>query len=517
MILPFQFFSFNKKTSFIDQGIFWCFLLFLITFPFSIRKILWYIPIQGNFNEYASISLFLSDLFLWPLLFFLFLKLIIEHKNKDKSIFISILQLFHGEQFSAQEKLLFALPIFLSLISLFSSLWSIAPLFSFFAALRFCGYVGFFLFLVFYNVPRETSSHFKFLSFNKDTIFSATLFLFLILGSLEGLIAILQFSIQHSLGLTVLKESILGIDIPGVAKIIFHSERFIRGYGTFPHPNMLGGFLIASILCTGFILFHGKQLTKNFPLSIHLFLWIGLVIQLLGLFASFSKSALIGLLLATVFILYHKKLGIQKQNQTGEVDCSTGNKQSQIKKSNYSFQKTKILITVMFIFIFLSSLLWYFFRGINLFFFFIQSLNERLLYQDIAFQAIHIKPFFGWGMDQFIFFQQAFFPQLLAWQFQPAHTIFLLITTELGLFGSSLFIFWLIQTFSFSIHNVSRETFQEIILLKSLLIGFIFISFFDHYFWTLPQGQILWWTFFGLLIRKLLREKIHLNSRKTIS
>ena len=513
MILPVQFFFFKNKTTLLDQGIFWCFLFFLSTVPFSIRKILWHIPIQGKFNEYTSISFFLSDLFLWLLLFCLLLKLIIEHKNKEKSTFASLLKLFHGEHFSTQEKILFAIPIFLSLISLFSPLWSIAPLFSFFAALRFCSYIGLFLFLVFYNVPRETLSYFKLLTFNQSFFFTLTLLVFFAFGSLEGFLAILQFSLQHSLGLTLLGESLLAPNIPGVAKIVFYSEQFIRGYGTFPHPNVLGGFLIASILCTGFILFHGKQLTKNFSLSIHLFLWVGLAIQILGLFISFSKSALIGLSLATIFTLYHKKLLEKRHNPTEAADCSPWNNQPQIKKSKYSSQKTKFFITVIFIFIFLSSLIWYFFRGINLFFFFVQSLNERLLYQNIAFQAIHIKPFFGWGMDQFIFFQQAFFPQLLDWQFQPAHNIFLLIATELGLFGSSLFIFWLIQTFYFNIQYVSRETYQETIFLKSLLIGFIFIGFFDHYFWTLPQGQILWWTFFGLFIRKLL-QKNHLDFRK---
>ena len=52
------------------------------------------------------------------------------------------------------------------------------------------------------------------------------------------------------MGLLWLKESIISPNIPGVAKLIFNGHVYIRSYGLFPHPNILGGFLVFSIIST---------------------------------------------------------------------------------------------------------------------------------------------------------------------------------------------------------------------------------------------------------------------------
>jgi hypothetical protein len=59
-------------------------------------------------------------------------------------------------------------------------------------------------------------------------------------------------------------------------------------------------------------------------------------------------------------------------------------------------------------------------------------------------------------------------------------------------------------------YNVSRETLyngekrnKTIILqvgLISILVGYLFIGLFDHYYWTLQQGQLVLWLVFGSIV-----------------
>ena len=38
------------------------------------------------------------------------------------------------------------------------------------------------------------------------------------------------------------------------------------------------------------------------------------------------------------------------------------------------------------------------------------------------------------------------------------------------------------------------------IYFKAILVSFIFIMLFDHYFWDIQQGQILLWLLFGIIV-----------------
>ena len=72
---------------------------------------------------------------------------------------------------------------------------------------------------------------------------------FLVLLALVSLLSIYQFANQTDLGLQVLGESVVGPYGWGVAKVEALGQFFLRSYGTFPHPNILGAFLVLGILC----------------------------------------------------------------------------------------------------------------------------------------------------------------------------------------------------------------------------------------------------------------------------
>ena len=100
---------------------------------------------------------------------------------------------------------------------------------------------------------------------------------------------------------------------------------------------------------------------------------------------------------------------------------------------------------------------------------------------------------------------------LESWQYQPVHNFYLLIAAEIGIIGLILFILFIFKVLKMAYLKVksqivSRETIftRHINLcvgcLLTIFLGFLFIGFFDHYFWTIQQGQLIFWLILGLLM-----------------
>ncbi|MBI3290105.1 O-antigen ligase family protein [Candidatus Microgenomates bacterium] len=62
------------------------------------------------------------------------------------------------------------------------------------------------------------------------------------------LIAWAQFLSGHTLGLWVLGERTFDINTPGIALANINGVDYLRPYATFPHPNVLAGFLLVGLL-----------------------------------------------------------------------------------------------------------------------------------------------------------------------------------------------------------------------------------------------------------------------------
>ena len=63
----------------------------------------------------------------------------------------------------------------------------------------------------------------------------------------SSILAIVQFFLQHSIGgpLWWLGERTFDVGTPGIARMDWFGRELLRPYATFPHPNVLGGFLAA--------------------------------------------------------------------------------------------------------------------------------------------------------------------------------------------------------------------------------------------------------------------------------
>jgi O-antigen ligase len=137
---------------------------------------------------------------------------------------------------------------------------------------------------------------------------------------------------------------------------------------------------------------------------------------------------------------------------------------------------------------------------------FIQSLEERMLYLNVSRGTILANPIAGVGQGQFVIDMQKFAPKPLeSWQFQPVHNVYLIIWSELGIIGLALFLLFVYNMFHVEQRdnkNVPRGTLMEqasFKYLQAVLIGFLFLMFWDHYSWDIQQGQAALWIVFGFV------------------
>jgi len=457
----------------------WFFYGFLLTSMLSVRKVIADYFIAGSFNEYSGAYIYLSDLFLVATLVVWIIS-ILNNKNTRLSIYNWLI---------VSRGTFYALGIFLVWVLLTVG-WTGRP------------EIGYFKFFKLF----ELGLLFLFLSLNEKcsswnilkNIFKMVIFI----GFINALIGIFQFIFQHSIGLFWLKESLISPDFPGVAKIILNGQKYVRVYGLFPHPNILGGFLLLSIILT---LAYGKWNVPRLPRETKMFhgelfsflrgetfLWLIFGIQIVGLFLTFSKSAILGLILAVGYIFYRNKTNVPRG----------------------TFKKALFLGLILLLLIYIIN------PNLNVFFF--KSLNERLLFLEAAKNMILAHPLLGVGLGQFVPQMQSYLPvELLDWQFQPAHNVFLLIWAELGLVGLVIFCWFIYKLFR-AHKNVPRGTIDSHKnlsgLFKAILAGFLFIALFDHYFWDIQQGQIMFWIVLGILngvkLLTLQQRSLHFSNKK---
>jgi O-antigen ligase len=88
--------------------------------------------------------------------------------------------------------------------------------------------------------------------------------------------------------------------------------------------------------------------------------------------------------------------------------------------------------------------------------------------------------------------------------YQPVHNIYLLVLAELGIFGAAVFLLILLLVFA-NLRRSPPSLERSIFGLALMLI--LVISFFDHYFWTLYFGSLVFWLILALNVKQLSHEK----------
>lgn len=414
------------------------FYIFIFLLPFQIGGLIFsFQPLETSF--YHQIFFYLSDILILVLIGFWILRMFKDAKEKI------VLAEFLKKDF---------ILILFFLISGFSIIVAANK------GLAIFHLVKLFEFLLLYFYIKQNFKNFGIRKF----------FLILIVTALyQVFIAVIQFYFQENIGLKYLGESSLSPVIDGVAKINEDGFKMIRAYGTFPHPNILASFLSLALFLPYYLYLRNRAENKARDIF-YVLLFLAFSV---GLFFTFSRAAILSFVI--ISFLFFAFLILRKNSVFDKVKI-------------YKLAALSATIFLTLTFVFNREIISRLSED--------QSLSQRIYYVNVAKEAIFSHPFFGIGIGNFTSYFYGNFSGLFDWQYQPVHNLFLLIAAEIGIFGALLFLFFIVKSLFESLKKL-ENLFQYIILFSFL--NFLILASTDHYFWTIQQGQILFWLVLGIL------------------
>ncbi|MBN1494215.1 O-antigen ligase family protein [Candidatus Peregrinibacteria bacterium] len=417
------------------------FYTFVFFLPFNINLIIYTAPVfsTGIFNPYSSFFIYIADFFLiFALLFWA----------------VAIFKKEYNEEIRYGNPFVFMLLILLVVAAEISVFFARDNILAILTVIRL------FEFGIVYFIIQ-----------NKIVSLQTVINVFIASVSLQALIAIMQFLLQGSLNLQFLGESVVSPQTYGAAKMAVADDAVMRPYGTFPHTNILAGYLVMAILFTFYKLL--KKETIVFPL---------LLLQIGALILTFSRTALLALIIAWFIYI-------------------------SVKNTKIPYKLILLILTCILLFIVVFNLENLIYS--RLIFNDISNLNERVFYFNLGKAILFAAPF-GIGIGNFTLVMQNFTNAKIApWDFQPVHNIYMLMVNEIGIPGLVVFSAAII-TFGIYLFRKIKKThsFQKqlnVILLCSLG-AYIVLGMFDHYLFSLYQGLVLTFLLFGIYGRSLTEE-----------
>ena len=283
-------------------------------------------------------------------------------------------------------------------------------------------------------------------SLSRKNVFKISLIVFSFSLVWQSLLLMGQFSRQSSLGLWILGERSLNAATVNIAHSQIFGKQLLRPYGTFSHPNVVAAFVLIYLILSGHTLFVNKLKKSSF---------IILLISLVAVFVTFSKSAIL------VLVIYSTVIG---------------------QRFKYYLLGTflLILLIVVFIRILPSSQ--------------IATYSERLTLVQAGLDIALKNPLFGVGSGNFILelSKLNLFSIGEVRLLQPVHNVFLLILAENGIIGLVLFGVFLTAVVTYA------NTPAKIGLFLVLLV----FATFDHFLWTINQGRLIFWLAIAYILSK---------------
>lgn len=276
----------------------------------------------------------------------------------------------------------------------------------------------------------------------------------------SSLIAWGQFILQRSIGgfLWFLGERSFYVSTPSIALQSLGGRLLLRPYATFPHPNVLAGFL--AVMIPVLIYYYSRKGQASLSFWSKKVYEAAIILGLTTLIVTFSRAAwtvgLIGSLIAF---------------KSGKVN----------KAFLFKYFQKKFLYVFFCLFLLSVMIPPTFTKLFNLT---SGSLYERSQLIASSWSLIKLHPIFGVGLNNSLVFQREYLDNNFGlYIFQPVHNLYLLILTETGVIGLiilTVFLSWVLKK------AMKNNGWKMIGMISILLLGF-----FDHYFFTLQQGQLL--------------------------
>ncbi|MDO8668157.1 MAG: O-antigen ligase family protein [bacterium] len=346
---------------------------------------------------------------------------------------------------------------------------------------------------------------------------------------LSACLGIWQFLYQATfankwLGLALHRGADLGASVIEAVGAAGVGERWLRAYGSLDYPNMLGGMIVVVILLLiGQIIV--RERIDNFQFLIFNFQiifndkifkfinWFLVLALTAGLFFSFSRSAwlalAVGLAVMVALAIWQKNLKSQK---------------------NLAQIILAMAILVLVLFSQHQNLITARLNGQGRLE--IKSTAERLESYQESWQIIKSNWLGGAGLGNYTLVLNQKLPDRPSYFYQPAHNLFLLALSEIGIFGLLFFVALLFVIARGSVsgrqENENKGSLDCSSVLTSaqknktgclrgndkdkralhrngqaaILAALIVLMFFDHWLWDLHFGVLFFWLIIGLVCRK---------------
>ena len=345
----------------------------------------------------------------------------------------------------------------------------------------------------------------------KKQLLQAVLAVISIMTLLQAGIAISQFKLQGSVGLSKFGEPQLLTYAGSTSTISAEGGRVLRVYGTFPHPNVLAAFLVLGILslaywylwCEQEIRLSFRATTRN-PVS----RWTSR--EYLRVLNSYLKHRYFYLRLATAAAMFVVLLALALTfSRTGWFAGVVGmlclalltlrSKMHDGRAAHGAVLRLLLMVAVC------AAAVYLLFapligprvevRTTE------PAVSERLTYTDIGLQLVG-DSFGGVGAGNQVLYsvnhnlyQERGLTNV--WDWEPVHNLYLLVASELGLLGLLSFLAFLgMVTWQLVRQQATLESAVVLALLAAMLVA----GLFDHYLWDLQPGRLMLWLVIGLAL-----------------
>lgn len=124
----------------------------------------------------------------------------------------------------------------------------------------------------------------------------------------------------------------------------------------------------------------------------------------------------------------------------------------------------------------------------------IKSVTERSDYLKDSYKIIKKDWLFGTGIGNYTKELSRENPKRPWFDIEPVHNVFLLVFSEIGIFGALFFIALLVYLF---IQSWRKNNILNLSIIAALAI----MMMFDHYLWSLPFGVLFFWLAIGFVYK----------------
>jgi hypothetical protein len=442
-----RFFSDNVSLRSIERGVWF---LFLATLAWQTRIILW--QADGNFIEWRAISLYASDV----LMFVLWGLMVVQWDRRQCMQRIS--------ESSLREIGILAAVCAAAVLSLRATDQMVVGVYQ---VVRLVQFIGLYLYIRHWAVRR----------FDADLSVLA----FVAGGLMQSVLGLAQFLLQHDVGIRKMGETLLQTDMRGVA--VFYDlahVKVLRAYGTLPHPNILAAYLMLTFwgLCWLYIR-HGAEAQKHTWSAVS---WgASASIILLAMYATYSRTMIAAWVVATGLMML--AVWLKRANRWPHIVL-------------IRTRTRDIIVLVAAVSLAFTMAQWPRIVARMTISSGDEAVRLRVMYNRDALgsgSGSHWNiNWTGVGIGNFTSWLKRYDPSLPAFQYQPAHNVFLLVYSELGLLGSIAWGAWLLYV-AVMLWRSRRDQPLLRFAFATILGALLFIALFDHFFWTLQQGRIMWY------------------------